>query len=310
MATTGSGGFLAQWRRPTQKRQDYLTAALCLAPWTIGFLGLTLGPMLYSFALSFFEADLLTQRQFLGFANYSNLFHDPLFLKSLKVTATYAFVSVPLGVVVALGVAMLLNQKTVGLSVWRTIYYMPSLISGVAVSVLWLQIFNPRMGLINGFLANFGIKGPAWIFDSDWALPSLIIMSIWAVGSTMLLYLAGLQGIPTELYEAAEIDGAGSIRRFVNITIPMLTPTIFFNSLIGLIAAFQLFTQAKIMTQGGPNNATLTMVLFLYRKAFEQTRFGYAAAVAWILFAIIVVFSVLYVRFSDRWVFYASQDAK
>jgi multiple sugar transport system permease protein len=264
--------------------------------------------MLYSFGLSFFEADLLTGSKFLGVANYTNLFHDPLFLKSLKVTATYAFVSVPLGVIVALGVAMLLNQKIVGLSVWRTVYYMPSLISGVAVSVLWLQIFNPRMGLINGLLARFGIKGPAWIFDSNWALPSLIIMSLWGVGATMLLYLAGLQGIPTELYEAAEIDGAGKVRKFVNITIPMLTPTIFFNSLIGLIAAFQLFTQAMVMTGGGPNNATLTMVLFLYRKAFQQTRFGYASAVAWILFAIIIVFTVLYVRFSDRWVFYAGQE--
>jgi multiple sugar transport system permease protein len=308
MAITRPRGLLAQLRRPTQKRQDYLTALVCLAPWVVGFLSFTLGPMLYSFGLSFFEADLLTGSKFLGLANYTSLFRDPLFLKSLRVTATYAFVSVPLGVVVSLSVAMLLNQKIVGLSGWRTVYYMPSLISGVAVSVLWLQIFNPRMGLLNGILKVFGIQGPSWIFDSNWALPSLIIMSVWSIGATMLLYLAGLQGIPTELYEAAEIDGAGKVRKFANITIPMLTPTIFFNSLIGIIAAFQLFTQAMVMTGGGPNNATLTMVLFLYRKAFQQTRFGYASAVAWILFGIIVVFTVLYVRFSDRWVFYAGQE--
>lgn len=295
-------------RRPTQRRQDLITAFLCLLPWMIGFLSFTLGPMVYSFILSFFEADLLTQMQFVGLSNFRNLFADELFLQSLKVTAIYALTSVPLGIVVALAVAMLLNQKIVGLGVWRTIYYMPSLISGVAVSVLWLQIFNPRMGLLNGILALFGIAGPKWIFDSAWALPSLIIMSIWGVGSTMLLYLAGLQGIPTELYEAAQIDGAGSVRRFWHITVPMLTPTIFFNSVIGLIGAFQFFTQAYIMTQGGPNNATLSMVLFLYRKAFGQIRFGYASAVAWILFGIIITFTLLFVRSSNRWVFYAGAE--
>ncbi len=295
-------------RRPTQRRQDLITAFLCLLPWVIGFLSFTLGPMVYSFTLSFFEADLLTQMQFVGLSNFRNLFADELFLQSLKVTAIYALTSVPLGIVVALAVAMLLNQKIVGLGVWRTIYYMPSLISGVAVSVLWLQIFNPRMGLLNGLLALFGIAGPKWIFDSAWALPSLIIMSIWGVGSTMLLYLAGLQGIPTELYEAAQIDGAGSLRRFWHITVPMLTPTIFFNSVIGLIGAFQFFTQAYIMTQGGPNNATLSMVLFLYRKAFGQIRFGYASAVAWVLFGIIITFTLLFVRSSNRWVFYAGGE--
>jgi len=295
-------------RHPTQRRQDLLTAFLCLLPWIIGFLSFTLGPMIFSFSLSFFDADLLTRNVFVGASNFGELFADPLFLQSLKVTAIYAFVSVPLGVVTALAVALLLNQKIAGLSVWRTVYYMPALISGVAVSVLWLQIFNPRMGLLNGILKVFGIEGPKWIFDSTWALPSLIIMSIWGVGATMLLYLAGLQSIPTDLYEAAKVDGANSVRRFWHVTVPMLTPTIFFNAVIGIIAAFQFFTPAFVMTGGGPNNATLSMVLFLYRKAFQQTRFGYASAIAWVLFAIIITFTLLFVRSSNRWVFYAGEE--
>ena len=296
--------------RMTQRTQDVITAYVCLLPWVVGFAAFTLGPMAYSFGLSFFQADMLTKSHFVGLRNYVEIFKDPFFVKSLQVTSIYTFVSVPLGTVAALIVALLLNQKIVGLSVWRTIYYLPSLISGVAVSVLWLQIFNPRMGLLNNALALIGIQGPGWIFDSAWALPSIILMSVWGVGSNMLLYLAGLQGIPTQLYEAATIDGANAWRRLVHITVPMLTPTIFFNVVMGLIGGFQFFTEAYIMTGGGPNNATLSMVLYLYRKAFQQTRFGLASAVAWVLFAIIVVFTLLFVRSSDRWVFYAGEESK
>lgn len=294
----------------TQQKQDYLTAYLCLLPWVIGFLSFTLGPMAYSFGLSFFEADMLTGSYFVGLKNYAALMKDQLFVQSLKVTMIYAFVSVPLGTVVALAVALLLNQKVVALGLWRTVYYTPSLISGVAVSVLWLQIFNPRMGLINSALRLVGIEGPTWIFDSDWALISLIIMSLWGAGSNMLLYLAGLQGIPTQLYEAAKIDGANTWHRFWSVTLPMLTPTVFFNVVMGLIGGFQFFTQARIMTGGGPNNSTLSMVLYLYNKAFQQIRFGYASAIAWVLFAIIVTFTFLFVRTSDRWVFYAGEEPK
>lgn len=295
-------------RRFTQKTEDVFTAYLCLLPWIIGFLVFTLGPLVFSFGLSFFRADLLTRNIFIGLENYTELIRDPLFLKSLRVTAVYAFVSVPLGAITALAVALLLNQKVVGLGLWRTVYYLPSVISGVAVAVLWMQIFNPRMGLINNMLKVVGIEGPSWIFDSDWALPSLIIMSLWAVGANMLLYLAGLQGIPTHLYEAAKIDGANIVRRFWHVTIPMLTPTIFFNVVISLIAAFQFFTQSFIMTNGGPNNSTLSMVLFLYRKAFQQTRFGYASAVAWVLFAIIIGFTMMFMRSSSWWVYYAGEE--
>ncbi|MGQ9684372.1 MAG: carbohydrate ABC transporter permease [Anaerolineae bacterium] len=291
----------------TQRTQDLITAYLCLLPWVVGFLSFTLGPMAYSFGLGFFDSDMLTGSFFVGLRNYRELFRDPLFLKSLQVTATYAFTAVPLGTAAAILVALVLNERILGLSVWRTIYYLPSVISGVAVAVLWLQIFNPRMGLINGALKLVGIQGPAWLFSSTWALPSLVIMSLWGVGSNMLLYLAGLQGIPTQLYEAAKIDGATGFRRFLHVTIPMLTPTIFFNVVMGLIGSFQFFSQSFIMTAGGPNNATLSMVLYLYRKAFEQTRFGYASAVAWILFAIIVTFTLLVVRSSSLWVHYEGE---
>ncbi len=294
-------------RHISERAQELVTAYLCLLPWVLGFLGFTLGPMLYSFGLSFFESDMLTKTYFVGLGNYRDLLYDELFLQSLKVTAIYAFSAVPLGNVVAILVALLLNQKIIGLGVWRTIYYLPSVISGVAVAVLWLQIFNPRMGLINSTLRLVGIEGPAWLFSEQWALPSIIIMSLWGAGGSMLLFLAGLQGIPTQLYEAAMIDGASSLTRFLAITIPMLTPTIFFNLVIGLIGGFQFFSESYIMTAGGPNNATLSMVLYLFRKAFLQMRFGYASAVAWILFFIVVTFTIILVRSSDRWVYYEGE---
>lgn len=291
----------------THRLQEQITAWVCLLPWVIGFLAFTLGPMLYSFGLGFFKSDMFSKPAFVGVDNYVGLAGDPLFIKSLKVTAIYAFASVPLGIVVALIMSLILNQKVIMLSVWRTVYYMPSLISGVALSVLWLQLFNPNAGVINNFLRLFGINGPAWLYSQTWALPALIFMSLWGTGSSVLLYLAGLQGIPTPLYEAAKIDGAGALQRFWKVTLPMLTPTVFFNLLMGLIGAFQFFTQSFVMTRGGPNNATLSMVLYLYRKAFEQLHFGYASAIAWVLFAVIVVFTLILLRTSNRWVFYEGE---
>jgi multiple sugar transport system permease protein len=266
--------------------------------------------MLFSFGLSFFESDLLTQTYFVGFENYQELFQDALFWQSLKVTFIYAFCSVPLVTITALLIALLLNQKIIGVGIWRTIYYLPTVISGVATSILWLQFFNPRAGFINSALALVGIQGPSWLFSSTWALPALIMVSVWGIGGNMLLYLAGLQNIPSHLYEAATIDGANAVRRFWHITIPMLTPTIFFNVIINLIGAFQLFTQPFVMTQGGPNNATITMVIYLYRKAFEQIRFGYASAVAWVLFAIIIAFTLLFQYSSRHWVYYEGEQTR
>jgi multiple sugar transport system permease protein len=307
MATQPITQRRSRFHLSSQRGQDLLTAYLCLAPWLIGLVCFVLGPMIFSFGLSFYESDLLITNYFVGLQNYQDLFSDPLFYHSIQITAIYAFTSVPLSVITAMVIALLLNQKIPALGLWRTIYYLPTVISGVAISILWLQIFNPRAGMINNFLAIFGIQGPAWLFDSHWALPAIILMSLWSVGANVLLYLAGMQGIPTTYYEAATIDGATAFRRFWHITIPMLTPTIFFNVTISLIGAFQFFTQALVMTKGGPNNATLSMVLYLYRKAFEQIRFGYASATAWVLFAIIITFTLLFQYSARHWVYYEGE---
>src|SRR3954466_14261651 len=208
MATQQMSRRRSRFNLSTQRGQDILTAYLCLAPWLIGILCFTLGPMIFSFGLSFFNSDLLITNYWVGISNYQELFNDPLFWHSIRVTALYAFTSVPLSVVTAMGIALLLNQKIPGLGVWRTIYYLPTVISGVAISILWLQIFNPRAGMINNFLSIFSIQGPKWLFDSHWAMPALMLMSLWSVGANVLLYLAGMQGIPTTFYEAATIDGA------------------------------------------------------------------------------------------------------
>ena len=202
---------------------------------------------------------------------------------------------------------MLMNQKVFFLGTWRVIYYLPSVVQGVAVAILWGYVLNPRFGLLNQGLAFFGIEGPRWLYSEQWAVPGFILMGIWGAGGAMLLYLAGLQGVPTSLYEAAEIDGANAWHRFWHVTIPMLTPTIYFNVLISIIASFQVFTQAYIMTEGGPNNATLTQVLYLYRKGFQDFQFGYASALAWALFVIIFIFAMLVVKSSDAWVHYEGE---
>jgi multiple sugar transport system permease protein len=263
--------------------------------------------MIFSLGLSFFSTDLLTKWVFVGPNNYIALFKDPLFLQSLKVTTIYTLVTVPLSTIIALAISLMLNTGVVAQGAFRVIYYLPALVTGVAVTILWSWVLNPDMGLLNGFLRSLGVARvslPRWYVSEQWALPALILMSLWGAGSNMLLYLAGLQGIPTHLYEAARIDGANSWQQFKNITIPMLSPTIFFNLVLNIIGSYQVFTQAYLLTNGGPNNATLTMVLYLFRKSFQQFEFGYASAIAWVLFAIIMVFTALVIRSSDAWVYY------
>jgi multiple sugar transport system permease protein len=199
----------------------------------------------------------------------------------------------------------MLNRDIKGVAWFRTIFYLPSVISGVAVSLLWMWIFNPDFGILNHLLWKFfRIQGPAWIASEEWVIPSLIIMSLWGIGGGIVIYLAGLQGIPTELYEAAEIDGAGGWRKLINITLPMISPVIFFNLVMGIIGSFQVFTQAYVMTNGGPNNASLFMVLYLYRNAFQYFSMGYASAIAWILFMIIMALTMLVFKSSPMWVYY------
>jgi multiple sugar transport system permease protein len=291
----------------SQRARDNIAGFLFISPWLIHFSVLIAFAMMASLAISLTRTDLLMGFDFIGLQNYQTMFSDPLFWKALRVTAYYTFTLVPTGIIFALSIALLLNQKVVFVGFWRVVYYLPSVVSGVAVAILWSWVLNPRFGLLNQGLGALGIEGPRWLFSETWAVPGFIIMGLWGAGGGMLLYLAGLQGIPTAFYEAAEIDGANAWFRFWHITIPMLTPTIFFNLLISIIGSFQVFTQSYIMTGGGPNNATLTMVLYLYRMGFQRLQFGYASALAWALFAIILVFTILVLRTSESWVYYEGE---
>jgi multiple sugar transport system permease protein len=291
-------------RRLSQRQREELMAYVFVAPWLIGFIILTVGAMLFSLGLSTYDSDLLSSSTFVGLKNYVDLTKDPLFTKSVTVTFFYTILVVPFGTTVALLIALLLNQGIKPLSFWRTVYYLPSVVSGVAVAILWGWVLNPDAGLMNQGLRIFGIHGPRWFGSETWAVPGVVLIALWGTGTNMLLYLAGLQSIPTEVQEAAKIDGAGSLTLFLRVTLPLLTPTVFFNVIINIIGSFQIFTTAYVLTQGGPNNATLTMVLYIYRLGFQLFHFGYASALAWVLFAIIMVFTLIVVRSSALWVYY------
>ena len=293
-------------------RREAVEGYLFIMPWLLGLIIFTAGPIVASAVLSTMRWNIGKPPEFVGLDNYVRLLaRDDIFWQSLKVTATYSIAAVPLGIIGSLMVAMMMNQKIRGIVLLRGIYYLPTVISGVAVSMLWLWLFNPRFGLINWFLGLVGIKGPGWLASEEWALPALIVMSLWGVGGNMLIYLAGLQSIPTQLYEAAEIDGAGEWRKFWHVTIPMITPVIFFNLIMSIIGSFQTFTQAYIMGgsdglggAGGPNYATMFYVLYLFRQAFGYLRFGLASAMAWILLVIILLLTLLVFKSSSAWVYY------
>ncbi len=286
-----------------------------ILPWIVGFLALTLGPMLVSLVLSFTRWSAMTPMRdadSVGLANYSQLFTaDPKFATSLRVTLLFVLLVVPLTQVTALAVAILMNARVRGIATYRTIFFVPSLIvASVVGAVLWMQMYNNQYGIVNEMLRPllrpFGLSPPDW-FGRDaavWGVPGFVIMSVWGVGGAMILYLAGLKGIPTSLYEAATIDGAGAINRFCNVTLPMLSPLIFFNVVIGIIASFQFFVQPMVMTGGGPNDLTLFYVLNLYRQAFEYHNMGYASAMAWVLFVLLLMVTILVFRSSRRLVYY------
>ena len=302
---TVAAGIRVKPKGLTASKRDAIDGYLFILPWILGFLFFTIGPMLASFYFSFTDYSLLEPAKWLGLANYRKMFTtDPKFGISLSVTFRYSIASVPLGMVLSLLVALLLNQKVPGIRFYRTAFYLPSLLGGVALTLIWMWIFSPAYGLLNAFLKLFGLQGPLWFQSERWALPGLIIMSLWGIGGRMIIFLAGLQNIPDHLYEAAEMDGAGSFRRFWHVTIPMLTPTIFFNLVIGIIGSLQTFAQAFIATRGGPNNATLFYALYLYTNAFEYFEMGYASALAWVLFAVILVLTLLVIKSSPMWVFY------
>jgi multiple sugar transport system permease protein len=289
---------------PTAKREER-EFYLFIAPWLTGFVVFYLGPIVASFFISFTEWPMLRSATWIGLANYVKLMgEDELFWKALFNTVYYVTFSVPLQIISGFCLAILLNQKVKGMPLFRTLFYIPSLITGVSIAVIWSWLLNPQFGLVNHALALVGIEGPDWLFNTKSAMPAMVLMSLWGVGGGMVIYLAGLQGIPEHLYEAAEIDGAGLLAKFRHVTIPMMTPTIFFNLIMGIIGAFQTFAQFFIMTNGGPADATLTMVLYLYRNAFEYFKMGYASSLAWILFLILIALTLIQFGMAKLWVYY------
>ncbi len=297
-------------RRPkaTLKRQEAIAGYLYILPWLLGFLAFTAFPFLASFYLSFTDYTVVSQPRFAGFANYAEaLSGDDLFWGSLRRTFTYAIIGVPAGIVGSLACALLLNQRLQGTTLFRALFFLPSLTPLVALALLWQWIFQPDFGILNFLLAKVGIDGPGWLSSIEWALPSLIIMALWTTvgGGQMVIFLAGLQGVPPELYEAVEIDGGGIWHRFRHVTLPMISPTMFFNLILGVIGALRVFTVAYVSTEGGPAYATWFYILHLYTQAFKYFNMGYASALAWIFFIILIAFTYLQVRASRRWVFYA-----
>jgi multiple sugar transport system permease protein len=308
----------------SMSKREALYGYLFISPWLIGFLIFTIGPMLASLYFSFTDYNIVNPPSWVGLANYAKIFSgipdairthspealgDPLFWKSLQVTLYYAMMALPLGLIVSFFLAILLNQKIPGVNLWRTIYFLPSVIAGVAVTILWVRIFNPRVGILNPILEKFGIPGPGWLSSPNWAVPALVIMSLWGIGGGMIIYLAGLQGVPTDLYDASKVDGANLFQRFRYVTFPMMTPVIFYELVLSLIATFQYFTEAYVASggSGGPARSTLFYNLYLYQNAFKYFDMGYASTMAWLLFVVVLVLTLLVFRSSQYWVYYEGQ---
>lgn len=290
----------------TFSRQEAIAGILFALPWMVGFIAFTIGPMVASVLFSFTKWELVTPPQWVGLANFRKIFlEDKLFRIALKVSTLYAVGAVPLSLIFGMLLALLLNQDIRGVGFVRTAYYLPSQISGVAVALLWGWLLSTEYGLVNYFLGFVGIKPIAWLQDPPMVIPSFWLISLWGVGGGMLVYLAGLQGIPTELYDAAKVDGASAFRRFWHVTIPMMTPVIFFNLIMGIIRSLQVFAVPFVMTQGGPHYASLFYILYLYMNGFRMFHMGYASALAWILFFYIMALTALVLRSSRAWVYYA-----
>ena len=308
MATNSTKLQLQRVKKPRlsrRRRNEALWGILFAAPAVLGFLLWQLGPIIASLGIAFTDWRIIGTPHWIGLENFRTMFtSDGLFFKSLGVTAYYSLVSVPLRLIVAFALALLLNQKIRGLPIFRTIFYLPSLVPLIASSVLWIWLFNPDFGLLNALLEFLHLPTLQWIYDSSTVIPSLILMSVWDVGPLMIIFLAGLQGVPRGLYEAVDIDGGNALHRLRHVTLPMVTPTILFNLILSIIGAMQTFTQGYVMTQGGPANSSLFFVLYLYQKAFQQSQMGYASALAWILFILIAILSLLVFRTSSSWVYY------
>jgi len=275
-----------------------------LSPWLFGFLVFTLVPLALTFYFSLTKFDLLQRPQFIGVKNYTDILHDDLFWKATWNTFYYTAMALPAGLLVSLGLALLLNVQIPGRAVWRTIIFMPSLVPIVASAMVWMWLLNPRLGLINGILDLLHIPRSPWLSDPRWAMPTLAMMSLWGVGNAVVIYLAGLQDVPAELYEAAELDGAGPLGRVWHVTIPMLSPVIFFNLVIAIIGALQVFDVPYIMTNGGPVHTTYFLSMYLYDNAFVYLHMGYGAAMAWIMLLFVLAMTALAFLVSKRLVHY------
>jgi multiple sugar transport system permease protein len=294
------------------KGKEAIAFYMFIAPWLIGFLVFTLGPIIASFGLSFMDYDIVSAPKFIGLDNFKELFADELFGTSIWNTVYIVLLAVPLGMLSSFLIAVLLNQKVRGLPAYRTAYFIPSIVPAVASAALWLYVLEPEWGLMNGFLGLFGIQGPGWLASELWSKPSIIMLMVWASGGSMIIFLAGLQNISKEYYEAAEIDGANAFRKFQFITLPLMTPTIFFNLVLGIIGTFQVFSVVFVLTDGmgGPVNSTLVYLIYIYRNAFNYFRMGFASSMAWVLFIIILVLTLVQFRTARKWVYYETDSVE
>jgi multiple sugar transport system permease protein len=296
-----------QGRQPwlTERRREAIAGYLFAAPWLAGLLGLTAIPALASIYLSFTEYQLVKEPSFIGLDNYRQLFtSDQRFIKAILNTIFMVALGVPAQMIVGLAVALLLNQRVRGLAIYRTIFFLPSQVTGVALALMWGWILNPQFGIVTQALELMRIQAPLWLVDPNWVKPAFILMGLWSIGTSMIIWLAGLQSIPDIYYEAAQIDGASPLRRFWSITLPLLTPTTFFVLITSIIGTFQIFTQAFVLTRGGPNDASLFYALYIYEQAYRFFQMGYAAALAWVLFVIVLALTLLNLRLAKTWVYY------
>ncbi len=291
-------------------RQEAIEGYLGILPWLLGLIFFTAGPMVASAVLSLTNWDIVRAPVWIGLGNYVELFTaDPLFWTSLRVTLTYVVFAVPLQIVFGVALALLLNMQLRGMHLFRTLFYIPAVLSGVAIALMFMWVLQPDYGAVNSALALVGIEGPGWFWDPAWALPSIVLMSLWRAGATGgVIYLAGLQNISPHLYDAARVDGASAWHRFWRITLPLLTPTIFFQLVVGLIDAFRVFAEVYVITQGGPLKATFFYMLYLFQVGFQDFHMGYASALAWVLILITALVGVITFKTSDRWVYYEAAD--
>jgi multiple sugar transport system permease protein len=302
---TATKAIAARPPRLSLARQEELLAYLFILPSLVGFIVFLVVPMVASLGISFYDWELLTPPQFVGLKNFSALLSDRVFKDVVVNTVYYTFGLVPLNIVVSLGLAVWLNTKLRGMMWYRIAFFLPVVTVTVAVALIWRWMYEPRAGIIDVVLRAVGLPGPTWLGDANFAMPALIIMSVWkGFGYNMVLFLAGLQGIPVTLYEAAMIDGANAWQRFWKITLPLLTPMVFLGVVLTVISSFQVFDQAYVMTNGGPANATNTIVLYIYQNGFQYFRMGYASAIAWVLFGVIFIFTLVQMRLQGSWVQY------